>query len=284
MQQSEATEIASGFILDAPPGELQDVMADVKSLIGNEDSILKELQPSVEKYNKEQLITIVLPGSSQRVIVSEFNELSNGRFFDVESQSSWVFDHTSQKASDVQSYACESQNADTMSKCCFPRRKSILHSLAPHVQEHYPSSPASGVYPTSDDSGIAIVIVGNKYSPGNYWNGRWRSIYIFHPSTNSLSGEIKVDVHYYEDGNVRLLTTKAVSITTSTGSATEVVKLIAAEEKSYQQELNSAFGRLSEGAFKNLRRQLPITRQKIDWEKIGSYRLGQDIGGARGSR
>lgn len=88
-----------------------------------------------------------------------------------------------------------------------------------------------------------------------------------------------MDVHYYEDGNVRLLTTHAVDVEVpGGGSATEVVKAIAKKEKEYQEKLNDAFGLLSEGAFKSLRRQLPITRQKIDWDKIGSYRLGQQVG------
>jgi capping protein alpha len=87
-------------------------------------------------------------------------------------------------------------------------------------------------------------------------------------------------VHYYEDGNVRLLTTKEVNISVS-GGGTAVVQKIAQEEKKYQEDLNRAFASLSEGAFKSLRRQLPITRQKIEWEKISGYRLGQDIGGGR---
>jgi capping protein alpha len=90
-------------------------------------------------------------------------------------------------------------------------------------------------------------------------------------------------VHYYEDGNVRLLTNKDVSLSVSgSGSGADVIKQIAAVEKKYQEDLNRAFGSLSEGAFKGLRRQLPITRQKIEWDKISGYRLGQDIGG--GSR
>ncbi len=44
-------------------------------------------------------------------------------------------------------------------------------------------------------------------------------------------------------------------------------------EKKYQEELNRAFGSLSEGAFKGLRRQLPITRQKIEWDKVSGYRV-----------
>jgi capping protein alpha len=87
-------------------------------------------------------------------------------------------------------------------------------------------------------------------------------------------------VHYYEDGNVRLLTSKDVSVSVGANAgAADIVRQIAGVEKKYQEDLNKAFASLSEGAFKSLRRQLPITRQKIEWEKISGYRLGQDIGG-----
>lgn len=79
-------------------------------------------------------------------------------------------------------------------------------------------------------------------------------------------------MHYYEDGNVRLLTDKPVSISAST-NASNIVRQIAATEKKYQQDLNTAFTNLSEGAFKSLRRQLPVTRQKVEWEKIGGYKV-----------
>jgi capping protein alpha len=84
-------------------------------------------------------------------------------------------------------------------------------------------------------------------------------------------------VHYYEDGNVRLLTDKQVKESVKG----DVAATIASVERRYQEELNRGFAGLSEGAFRGLRRQLPVTRVKVDWEKVGGYRLGQDIGGGR---
>lgn len=167
-----------------------------------------------------------------------------------------------------------------MNKLTAARRKGLLKSLRSHGTEHYPKYHI-GVYPTSDDSQIALLTVASKYSPANFWNGRWRSSYLFTPSSSTLTGTIAVDVHYYEDGNVRLLTNKAVNVKVGGSGAADVVKAIALAEKAYQEDLNKAFGGLAEGAFKSLRRQLPITRQKIEWEKISGYRLGQDIGGGR---
>lgn len=102
-------------------------------------------------------------------------------------------------------------------------------------------------------------------------------------SGGTITGTIHVDVHYYEDGNVSLNNKKPVSISiTSASPADAAFKRIVTTEREHQEELNDAFNRLSEGAFKGLRRQLPIIRQKVEWEKIGAYRLGKDISGGTG--
>ena len=108
---------------------------------------------------------------------------------------------------------------------------------------------------------------------------------MFEPSSGSLEGSVKVDVHYYEDGNVRLLTNKPISASVASGATgAGIAKEISAGERKYQEELNRSFTSLSEGAFKGLRRQLPVTRQKIEWDKVASYRVGQDIGGGSSRR
>ena len=93
-----------------------------------------------------------------------------------------------------------------------------------------------------------------------------------------------MDVHYYEDGNVRLLTNKPISASVASGTGAGIAREIGAAERKYQEDLNRGFTSLSEGAFKGLRRQLPVTRQKIEWEKVASYRVGQDIGGGSSRR
>ncbi|KAL1977343.1 hypothetical protein VTN31DRAFT_202 [Thermomyces dupontii] len=268
-------EIASSFIEGAPPGELGDVVADIRALTSDGPDIIPSLEPAFRKYNETQLATVKLPGSSQEVIVSEFNKLDDGRYFDVESSTSFEFDHVTQKASAVQSHPLESQNAELI--------KSLLKSLSNHAKEHYPNS-SYGVYPIENDSAIALVLVANRYSPNNFWNGRWRAIYQIPVSASSttITGTIKVDVHYYEDGNVALNTKKPISLSVPSLTASAVMSKISVAEREYQEELNRAFSRLSEDAFKSLRRQLPVTRQKVEWEKVGGYRLGQDIAGGRG--
>ncbi len=73
-------------------------------------------------------------------------------------------------------------------------------------------------------------------------SGRWRPHYTVDTSTKPLEGQILVNVHYYEHGNVQLSTTHTVSLTlpraiSSSGgasSASKVLALIEAEEGKYQ--------------------------------------------------
>ena len=83
-------------------------------------------------------------------------------------------------------------------------------------------------------------------------------------------------MHYYEDGNVRMSTSKTVEVANASG-ADAVVREIAKAEKKFQEELNRAFVQLAEGSFKGLRRQLPVTRQRVEWEKIGGYRVSRAL-------
>jgi hypothetical protein len=75
-----------------------------------------------------------------------------------------------------------------------------------------------------------------------------------------------------------LQTQKDISASVSP-SATAIVKEISEAEQEYHQALNKGFVDIQEETFKSLRRYLPITRQKMDWDKVSGYRMGQEIGG-----
>ncbi len=61
-------EITSSFIEGAPPGELQDVVKDIKALSSYDDpTLIAKLKPAFEKYNEEQMVAVKLPGASDYV-------------------------------------------------------------------------------------------------------------------------------------------------------------------------------------------------------------------------
>lgn len=121
-----------------------------------------------------------------------------------------------------------------------------------------------------------------------------------------ISGVLKVNVHYYEDGNVQLNTETPIK-TTASGSvyyplssfaalekliltfvflqqdarslADATVKAIDKAESNFHKALETSYNTMGDTTFKALRRVLPITRTKIDWTKIQNYKSGGDAGG-----
>jgi hypothetical protein len=74
-----------------------------------------------------------------------------------------------------------------------------------------------------------------------------------------------------------LATTNEISITlpsaviaspSVSATTTKILALIEDEEGKYQTSLNDTYLEMGEKTFKGLRRALPMTRQKIDWDKV----------------
>lgn len=130
---------------------------------------------------------------------------------------------------------------------------------------------------------LTIHIVGNKYNLRNFWAGRWRSTYTYDLADNKFTqASIKIHTHYFENGNVQMHTQhdalpEAPRVTAGASLPAEIVAAVAAHEQAYQQSLFDTLDTLRDRAFKALRRTLPVTRQKVDWDKAVGYQWGSEL-------
>lgn len=92
---------------------------------------------------------------------------------------------------------------------------------------------------------------------------------------------LRVQVHYYEDGNVQLQTNKEITDKVSASSPEELAKgaisIMEKAENEYQQAINENYVVMSTTTFKALRRHLPVTQCKMDWDKHLGYKLGEEL-------
>ncbi|MBW0511447.1 hypothetical protein O181_051162 [Austropuccinia psidii MF-1] len=349
----EKLAVASELILQAPPGEVNDVFNDVRPIVGDDSEIEQGLLPALTQYNIEQFTLVELPNAKMPAMICPGArvELSSNetRYLDPRSSQTFVFDHLRLCAMDVLPFTPENEEIEKI-------RLELDAEAEQYVQDHFhggiwsvfsqnktppesltqpkaekqielsepntnPSAEATetgagnmspGENETEENLEVAIdskstaetvtndecmnkeevlnkpaeennildsstakfqlYIVGSKYNPGNYWTGRWRSVYEIDMSTAKIEGHINVNVHYYEQGNVQLATQHqpSIDLISAPANAAQVMKAIQQTESTFQNGLNAAYLNLGDNTFKQLRRALPVTKQKANWNNMRS--------------
>ncbi|KAF5315473.1 hypothetical protein D9619_007322 [Psilocybe cf. subviscida] len=289
MDATDRIQIASKFLLQSPPGEINDVLNDVRNIISDDEALELGIKPALREYNIEQFTVVDVPESNHQSIISEVARLESTeetegaqeRFLDPRSKLSFVFDHLTLEASEPQPHDPNEEHE--------PLRAALETVALSYLTAHFTDSVAAVFSPKEGSNAFTIQIVANKYNPTNYWSGRWRSEYIVDMTTKQLTGKVLINVHYYEQGNVQLATNHAVSLEIPPAiisappatAASKILALIEGEEGKYQVSLNETYQEMGEKTFKGLRRALPLTRQKLDWDKVMGYKLGAELSGTK---
>jgi len=273
-------QIANGFLLAAPPGELNEVVQDVRCLLNNDDLLNRNALETFRTYNTNQMVQIT--NGDHEVLITKFGEVGGNEYLDPIGKKIVTFDHIKQQITGQRDLKGE------LDSSVEPFRKAIEDATVNYVKEHYQNG-APAVYSAKEgsDMKVTICISSSKFSPNNFWGGRWRSTWVAKFKSGGdlkLEGTVQVQVHYYEDGNVQLNTKFLKSFGVKAPSdakalAEACLKEIKKLEQEYQTALEHSYNTMGETTFKALRRVLPITRERIKWEKIKNYRIGSDVTG-----
>lgn len=170
---------------------------------------------------------------------------------------------------------------DETVECRDTLRLCLKQELEAHLKKVLPKGHGK-VFLTNDNE-YGLVTVCEKFQLANMRNGQWYSEWSL--ADGKLVGKLQVIVHYFEDGNVQLASQKQHQVQFDLApygddyetAAHDVLDKIREMENKVQLSVNECYSQLSDTTFKRLRRQLPITRSKVDWGKLASYKVGDQL-------
>eukprot|EP01130_Rhizamoeba_saxonica_P002348 TRINITY_DN12170_c0_g1_i1.p1 TRINITY_DN12170_c0_g1~~TRINITY_DN12170_c0_g1_i1.p1 ORF type:complete len:283 (-),score=80.18 TRINITY_DN12170_c0_g1_i1:52-900(-) len=277
VSDKEKTSIINNFILNAPPGEFLEVVTDVRSLLGNDDLLNATAPQTFKEYNTEQMLVKTLDDDTTRVIICKFGEVGDNEYIDHASGNVVTFDHIKRSITGQRPIGSEVDSGAE------PHRAALEAAAEQYVSDYFPLGTGAVYGSSSNGIVLTFVISSAIFNPNNFYNGRWRSAWIVNVDGNSatLTGNIKINVHYYEEGNVQLNTNTQKQANVGGGSPEElaenVVATIAKIEDELHAALDASYDNMSTTTFKALRRPLPITKTTVNWNRLAEYRLGSTM-------
>lgn len=260
----EKVAIATHYLMSSPPAEVREVLADVKVVL-NPPTLLTDgvLKGIFRKYNTQNYEVVDADGT--QVVLSEHAELDAKHYVSAKGEVFSV-DHVSQKATKAGAEAPEWQPGPNESA-----RAAIQQQMEEYVAVQYIGGSAF-VAAHESDGQVIVTLSGSKANLRNFWSGKWRSKWTVDLKNKKCSGEVRIVVHYFEDGNVQLNQSKdipfgALNVKGSDDKALgEAVREFARKnEADIQETLEEMYQNFSVETFKDMRRVLPISKTKMDW-------------------
>jgi len=254
-----------------------EVVTDVRGLLEDDSIINDTATATFREYNTDQMVQVQSPGNQHYLCITKHGELSDGEYLDPRGNQVVFYDHIKQEVT-----GSRPAQGGEIDGSCEAQRSAFDNAYDIYVQEHFPNG-TSTVYgkKSGGETILDACISSSKFNPQNYWNGRWRSHWTITLSGSQATceGHVKINVHYYEDGNVQLNTDTNLSVAVRSTKPEDIVAAIKKAETKFAQSLGKNYDTMGDTTFKALRRKLPITVSKIDWAKIRNYRIGSDVSG-----
>jgi capping protein alpha len=253
--------ISTYFMMSSPTGEMDDVVADVRKLV-DDDSILTDeaITRVVREYNLDRYTRGKRPDGEGFALTTPHGRVSDNEFLDPSTGKVLKFDHRKRKFTE------DTGKKQTLKDSVEKDRKGVEGAVASYVETNYKTGKCQYAVYGADDGTLTVCLSGANVHLGAYYTGGWKATYTI--KNGELKGVIKVNVHYFEDGNVQMHSDKEGSAKVSGSGADLGKQVVAAIEKiesAYQNSLEEMYVKMHSVTFKSMRRFLPISRTPMNW-------------------
>lgn len=258
--------ISNYFVMSSPTGEVHEVVLDVAKLV-DDPSVLTDaaLRKIMREYNHEQLQPAKTPDGNS-LVVSAHGAVGDDYYVDPSSGKVFKFDHRKMLFTD------EGESKQTLAGEVESFRAAVAKSLDGYMARQYKKDKCTITVYGADDGKITICLSARNIHLPAFWSGGWRTTASFNckqSGTSDFKINTRVEVHYFEDGNVQLHAaiekSPKINVTDAASTADAVAKALENMESSYQSNMEEMYVDMHNVTIKAMRRVLPMSKQPMTW-------------------
>jgi len=255
---SNPKEIAKFIIDKTPIGLLDSSIKNLKVLLKEETMNNPEILKEIKNYKENHLYPISIQNVKNKVIISSVNKDSDEFYYDQGQKVRFKLNAKCQ-VEKLEEYESKSEI-----------RKKIEKKVIEYVNTYYNKETTYyNVYFDSLLDKIHVLICGQNINEKNFWSGEWLSIWEFDLNDKKVTGEIKVNTIYYEDGNMQFNFKKNYE-TINKGKddesiADDLIRFIEKNENEIQKNMVKTNANSNEEFIQSLRKSVSLIGNNMNW-------------------
>lgn len=255
---SNPKEIAKYVIQQTPIGLLNSSLKSLKVLLKDETLNSPEVLEEIKTYKENHLMPITIENVKNKVIISSINKDSDEFYYDQGQNIRFKLNKKCQ-VQNLEEY--ESKNET---------RKKIEKKLIEYINKYYNrNTTAYNVYFDSFIDKIYVLICGQYVSEANFCSGEWLSTWECDLNNKKMTGEIKINTIYFEDGNTQFnyknnYGDKPIG-NNEDNIANELILFIEKSENELQKKLDIDNEDFSKKYIKPLRKRVSLLGNEMNW-------------------
>ena len=277
---AERVQIAQHFLLNSPPAQYGLVSEDVKKLLP-EGTLPASLETGIAKTYNFKNGRVVKSPSGGLIALNSAGEVNETHCVDTNSGAVFKINHLTMETSEAEGDVSSGQDSNLELK-----RAALQSDVNEYIKNKFPCDAAAGsVYAKGNK--ITIAITGERVNLRNMYSGKWNSVWNIDVASSgdkaTVSGDIKVHNHYFEEGNIQMQTAKPVAAKEITFSsekdlAEKVISFVTEAEQETQKSLQFIVATAHVTTLKELRKASTVHKVKMAWNKNSAKMVGQLTG------
>ena len=260
-------KVAQYIIKKTPIGHLGKSLENLRSLVGGQVMDTDEVKTEIHTYGETHLSPVQNDFSNSKIVISPLTKDSEGFYYDQGQKVKFKIGKESGEVEEAQAAECQSELRDAVDS-----------KMKEYIEKCYKTDVTKyNVY--FDGNKIVVLISAHNLNLKSFWSGEWLSTWEMDVNSKDIKGTLRANTYYYEEGNIQFnLDTKfdgKAEGGDDAAIANSLVEFIKKSENSVQLELEKVYDELSENYIKPLRRKLPITGTKMNWN-VNQINLAQN--------